>query len=110
MLIIIAKVAALVFASLVISKSVLSYIQRKESIVIVLFWIISWGVIILLAFQPNLVLMFMDKSKAGIGTIIGIGLMFIYFVVYRVYGKVDRVEKDLQKLVRDIALKEVEDK
>jgi hypothetical protein len=110
MLILIARILALIFAGLIISKSVLSFMQRKENWVMTLFWVLTWGAIVALAFWPSLVTKLTDETQTGIGTITGIGLIFIYFVVYRVYVKVDRVEKDMQKLIRDIAVKDADKK
>lgn len=110
MIIIIARLLAVLFAALIISKSILSFAQRKESLVMMLFWVLTWGGIVALAFWPNLAIYLADEANVGIGTISGIGLIFIYFVVYRIYAKVDRVEKDMQKLIRDIAVKDIEGK
>jgi hypothetical protein len=72
----------------------------------VFFWILSWIVINVVTFSPKAVSFLLDDlgGRAGVGTILGLGMVFIYFVVYRIYVKADRIEKQMNKIVRDIAL------
>ncbi|TSC92878.1 MAG: hypothetical protein CEN89_396 [Candidatus Berkelbacteria bacterium Licking1014_7] len=97
-------------AGLVISKSWNDFRRGREALSVFIFWVIAWGLIVLLAFFPILV----DKITfalggqiIGMGRIFGIALVFVFFVVYRVYLKSDRVETELNELVRKIALKKI---
>lgn len=106
MLIILARIFVVIFTILVLSKSYLSFRQRKESLAMTIFWFVTWFVISLFTFYPDLIdtVLIDPRTRSGTGTILGIGLIFIYFVIYRVYIKADRVEKQLNKLIRDLAL------
>jgi hypothetical protein len=70
------------------------------------FWSLTWILICSVTFYPHLIdIVLVDpRAKGGAGTVLGIGLIFIYFVIYRVYIKADRIEKQLGKIIRDIAL------
>lgn len=107
MLLVVAKVLSVVFSVLVISKSYLSYKARRESLVMTVFWSATWVLIILIAAFPALTdkILGISKHSGGTGTLLGIGLIFLYFVIYRVYVKADRIEKQLSKVVREMALK-----
>lgn len=107
---IIAKYLALILAIIVISKSIVSYTQRKESLAVTIFWVLTWGAIIVLSFFQGLADQLIRQSGVGIGTVLGIALVFVYFVLYRIYVKADRVEKQLQNLVTKIAIDEVDSK
>lgn len=106
MLFAIARIFVVAFTILIVAKSYLSYRARKESLTMTIFWIVTWLVITAVTFFPRLIDLIIDSQKAqgGIGTILGIGLIFIYFVIYRVYVKTDRVEKQLNQLIRNTAL------
>ena len=103
---IIARLLSLLLAVVVISKTLVSYSQRKESLQMLLFWVITWGGIIVLTFFPVLVDRIIGDARIGIGTILGVGLVFVYFVTYRVYVKTDKNEREIEKLTRILALKE----
>jgi hypothetical protein len=71
------------------------------------FWSITWIIITVVAFFPSVVdrVLRATDARGGSGTILSVAFVFIYFVVYRVYAKADRTEKQLNKLIRDLALK-----
>lgn len=96
--------------ALVISKSWNDFRRGRETLPVFLFWASTWVIIIILAFFPILV----DRiSQAlggqiiGMGRIFGMALAFIFFVLYRIYLKANRVEKKMDELVRNIALKSI---
>jgi len=109
MILIFARVVAVIFALLVISKSYLSYKQRQESKIMLLFWSITWLVIVVFAVFPPLADLLLGKTRAGIGTVLSIGLIFVYFVLYRVYARVERNEQRLSTLVRGLAIRDLMD-
>lgn len=102
----IAKIFVVVLAILAVSKSYISYREKKESLAMVIFWTFSWVVINVVAFSPAAVGFLLNDlgGRAGIGTILGLGMVFIYFIVYRVYVKADRIEKQLNKVIRYSAI------
>ena len=107
MLLIFARIFVVIFAVLVTVKSYLSYKEKKESLTMTVFWTLTWLFICVVTFFPQYVdqALGSPKAKGGVGTILGIGLIFIYFVIYRVYVKAHRIEKHLHKIIREIALK-----
>lgn len=109
MLLIAAQIFAVAFAILVVSKSYLAYKQRKESLVLFLFWLVTWLVIVAITFFPEIINVLLSGNKAGVGTVLGIAIVFLYYVIYRVYVKADRVERQMQKLIRDMSRKQLID-
>lgn len=107
MLLVIIKVLALLFTGLVIIKSYLSFRRHEESLVMFLFWSVTWVMVMVVAFYPEVVTAILGERRVGIGTLVGMGVVFVYFVIYRVYVKADRIEKRLASLIQDQALKEV---
>lgn len=106
-MIIFAKIFSAVFAIVVLSRSIVDYRSRKESLQMTVFWIMIWVAIIAIAFFPALIdrtIEFFGGDRTGLGTVLGMGLVFIMFVSYRIYVKANRVEKHIAKLSREIAL------
>ena len=104
------KIVALFFGTIVITKTMIDFKKKQENWQMFLFWLVIWLGIIIIAFDPMLIGQIISHFGAGsytIGQIAGIGFVFIMFIVYRVYIKAHRIERQLSKLIRDLALKDV---
>ena len=102
-----AQFFAALFAFLVITKTLVDYKKGRESRVMFLFWLLTWSIVLVVAFFPNFVNILINRfglGKTGLGTIYGLGLVFVLFVLYRIYLKTNGVERDLNKLIRELAL------
>lgn len=103
------RILVAILGIFVISKTWSDYRAKKESWVMFLFWVIIWLVVIILAFFPSIidyVLKTFGTSKDGIGTFLGIGIVLLLFISYRLYLKSERIERQITKLVQDLALRE----
>jgi len=106
-MIIIAQTFASLLAILVIARSLADYKQKKESFQMTIFWVIVWACVLALAFFPGLIDQFviaLGGDKTGLGTIFGMGIVFVLFVSYRIYVKANRIEKNLDRLSRKFSL------
>lgn len=106
----IVKLLSIILGLMVISKTYHEFKKGKESVTMFLFWTIAWIGIILISLFPNIVSEIIDLSqgqKIGTGTLLGMSIIFLFFVIYRVYVKADRVEKDLAEIVRQVAIKKI---
>ena len=111
-MIILAQVFSAFLGSLVIAKSYSDLRRGKENIVMFIFWTSAWLGIVAIAFFPQIVNWLINNfggQRTGLGTVFGLALTFLFFVLYRVYIKADRVEKEIHKLIREIAISERED-
>lgn len=107
-MIVIAQVLSVFFAALVITKSYADLKRGRENIVMFLFWTSAWIVILGIAIYPDVVNIMIEKfggQRTGMGTIFGLSLTVLFFIMYRIYIKTDRVEKTLHKLVSDLSIK-----
>lgn len=106
-MIIIARILATVFAIIVLSRSIVDYRNRKESAQMTIFWVVVWLAIAIIAFFPSTVdtaIRLFGGDKTGLGTVFGMGIIFVMFVCYRIYVKANRIEKNLNELTRKFAL------
>ncbi len=105
------KIIALVFGLIVIAKTTTDFRKKQENWQMFLFWLILWAAIIFVAFDPMIIDQVINRFGYGnytIGQIFGMGFVFIMFVVYRIYVKAHRLEKQLNELVRKIGLKNLD--
>ncbi len=109
MLALISKIFSLALAIVAVSKSYVDFRARLESLPMFVFWTATWAVIVAFALFPFLVdvlLSFSGTERVGLGTFFGMALVFLYFIVYRIYVKLERIEQNLTKTVQEIALRD----
>ena len=100
---------ALLFAAIVISKSYVDFRAKAESFKIFVLWVIAWLGIVIIALFPSIVdvlIMTFGGGRTGLGTFFGMGLVFLFFIVYRMYVKIDRIEQNLTKTIQELALRD----
>jgi hypothetical protein len=105
---IIIKVIAIILAGVSISKSYLDYRKKLEPPVMFFFWTIVWlGATVLLVF-PSLIDAIIASTRATItiGALMSLALVFMLFIVYRIYTKASRIEYQQRELIRKMALLE----
>lgn len=104
------KIIALFFSIIVISKTLIDFKNKQENWQMFLFWLAIWIGILIIAFDPMLIeqiILHLGIGSYTIGQIAGIGFVFVMFVVYRIYIKAHRIERQVNQLIRDIALKDI---
>ena len=109
MFLIVAKIFSVLLAAIVISKSYVDLRARAESLQMFIFWVFTWTMIMLVALFPSIVDFLIASSRygqTGLGTVFGMGLVFLFFVVYRIYVKMESVEQKLTKTIQELALKD----
>ena len=70
---------------------------------------VTWTLIVAVALFPSLVdlaLSFSGPERAGLGTFFGMAIVFLYFIVYRLYVKLERIEQNLTKAIQELALRD----
>lgn len=108
MMLVIAKLLSITLGLTVILKIYHDFKKGKESLVMFLFWVLTWMVIITITLFPSIIDMILYYSRGeriGIGTFLGMAIVFLFFVIYRVYIKADRIEKNMATIVRQMATK-----
>ena len=106
----VAQAIATFFASLVLVKSFDDFRRRHEPWPVFLFWVSVWAAVLVTAFFPGITFWLRDHvlgPQAGIGTILGIAIVFLLFLSYRIYVKADRTERAVNTIISELALKDL---
>lgn len=96
-------------AAVAITKSYLGFRAKVESAQIFFLWVAAWVAIVVVALVPSIVdvaIAHFGGGRAGLGTFFGMALVFLFFVVYRMYLKLERIERNLTKAIQELALRE----
>lgn len=101
-----------VFALFAISRVVIQFRKGGLTIGLMLFWATFWLAAIGITLSPQTTDIFAKFVGVGRGAdfIIYVSLVVIFYLIFRVYIKIESVEKDITKLVRKLALEESGDK
>src|SRR2546421_11564574 len=103
-----AKIFSFFLAAIAISKSYVDFRGKVESLQIFVLWVITWSAIVIVALFPSIVdvLISFGGGRTGLGTFFGMALVFLFFVVYRMYVKIGRIEQNLIKTIQELALRD----
>ncbi|ENN96279.1 hypothetical protein J422_03211 [Methanocaldococcus villosus KIN24-T80] len=82
--------------------------KRYMSIEKGVFWVIIWMIILLLLINPNLMSKIADILGVGRGVdaIVYTTLAILLYLVYKLFERTERLEREITKLVREIAIKD----
>ena len=103
------KIFAIVLGFIVLSKSYVDFRARTESLQVFLFWTLTWATIVILAVFPSIIdaiLRFAGGPGVGLGTFFGMAIVFLFFVVYRIYVKLEQLEQKLIRTIQELALRD----
>ena len=96
------------FALLVISRIVLSFKRKKISLKLFIFWLPLWFIIPAAFLLP--------KTADYLAKILGLGrgadlatylsILMIFYLIFRIFVRLEKIESDITAIVRGIALKD----
>lgn len=109
----IAKIFALILGIVVIARSLADYRAKKESFQMTVFWVTIWLFVLAMATFPAIsggIIHLFGDNRSGLGTIFGMAIVFVLFICYRIYIKAQRIEKQINAITRNIALRDMKGK
>ena len=108
MFLLFARVFSIVLALIAISKSYVDFKGRKESVQMFLLWTLIWIGIVIVAMFPDMIatLVSAGGGSVGIGTFLGMVIVFLFFLVYRMYVRMEGIQQKLALVVRELALRD----
>jgi hypothetical protein len=69
-------------------------------------WILIWGLVIIVALDPNSTnfLAIYTGIGRGLDFVLIIGLLLCFYLIFKMYNKIETVEEELTDLIRELAL------
>lgn len=89
-----------------IVRTVLQYQAMRRTFRGLIIWIVFWSCLAIFAFVPNAAshkLAEVTGIKDNVNAIIFIGLGILFFLIFSLTSTVDRLERQITELVREIA-------
>ncbi|MCL2156867.1 MAG: DUF2304 family protein [Methanobrevibacter sp.] len=81
------------------------YHSRKTSLQTFILWSILWILLAIFAIVPDSITFFANFIGIGRGLdlILIFGLIFVYYLVFRLYLKIEKIDQDITEIVRKVA-------
>lgn len=85
----------------------LRFRENKMSLGMLVIWSIVWIVLIVLSIFPEATIYFANLTGIGRGldVILILGLIGCYYLIFRIYNKLENIEQEITHIAREIALK-----
>ncbi|MFW6014548.1 MAG: DUF2304 domain-containing protein [Candidatus Nanoarchaeia archaeon] len=101
------QILVIIFALFAISRSYIRLRDGGESVYEFIFWMIVWAGIVVIVLFPSLTSIpaKVFNIQRGIDVFIYLGMIILFYSVYRIYAKIEKLEQELTKLTRKMAKK-----
>lgn len=99
------KVLTIIFIAFASSRAMLRFRERTISSSSAVFWLLIWAATLILVLNPKIsdkIAGFLGLSR-GIDTIFFLALILIFYLTFRLYVKIDSVDKELTDLSVNIS-------
>lgn len=97
---------AIFLGILAITLSILRFRDGKMSLGMFLVWIFIWLVVIIISIYPdstNYLASFTGIGR-GLDLVLILGLLLSFYMIFKMYNKIETVEEELTNLVRELAI------
>ena len=100
------QIIAILFALFALSRAALRLKDKSINNVQFMFWGLIWAAVIIIAFVPNITTSISKIFGIGRGMdlVVYIGIALLFYLMFRLYVKIDKIEGEITKVVRKTAL------
>ena len=97
----------LIIILFVFVQTVRKFKARKISLREFLFWIIFWVAVGAVVALPQITSFLAERLGVGRGADLVVygSLIFVFYMIFRIFSRQNKIEKDISKLVEEIAKK-----
>ncbi|NTV24295.1 MAG: DUF2304 family protein [Nanoarchaeota archaeon] len=103
----IVQLLTFLFATFAASRAVLRAKDKKISAGELIFWLGIWGGLVFVVFFPQITSKVADIVGIGRGVdvFVYISISLLFYLIFRLYVKIEETEGEVTKLVRELALR-----
>ncbi len=100
------QIIVVLFALFAASRAFLRFREAKMSWKEFLLWILIWSAVVFVVFLPQTT--FVISKWLGIGRgidfVVYASIVVLFYLVFRIYVKIETIEQDITKIVREMAI------
>ena len=100
------QILATLFIAFVVGRTIGRWRLKQISPRLCVFWVFFWLIALLLFWMPHLSDRVAEILQVGRGVdaIIYISLMVMFYLMFRIFNRFERMEREMTKLVREVAI------
>jgi hypothetical protein len=100
------------FAAFALSRVVLRFRKGGLPLVHLVIWFLFWAAVIVAVLRPETTSAVASWVRVGRGTdlVMYLSVMALFYMLFRLFGKIEELERQITRVVRAAALKELDDK
>lgn len=103
------QIIILIFSVFALSRSLLRFKRKELRRAEVIFWIVLWIGVIIVALLPQMTGIFSwllgSESGSGINVLIYLSILMLLYLVFRLYVRLEKTDQEITRLVREMAKK-----
>jgi hypothetical protein len=106
------QIVLIAFAVFAMSRVVLRFRKGGLPLVHLVTWFLFWSAVIVAVLRPATTSAVARWVRVGRGTdlVMYLSVMALFYVVFRLFGKIEELERQITRVVRAAALKELDDR
>jgi hypothetical protein len=100
------------FAAFAMSRAVLRFRRGGLALVHLVTWFLFWAAVIVAVLWPATTSAVAAWVRVGRGTdlVMYLSVMALFYLLFRLFGKIEELERQITRVVRAAALKDLDDK
>lgn len=100
------QVIIIIFALFALSRTILRFKDEQITTLEFIFWSLVWIIGSIIVLNPNstFYLANLFGIQRGVDVIVYISIVILFYLIFRIYVKIEKLEQDLTKIVRELAI------
>jgi small membrane protein len=99
------QIVIIIFALFAWSRSMLRWKDKSLNLKELSFWSLVWLLVIVVAVLPQSVGFLRLFGASAFNVLVMLSILMLFYLIFRVYVKIDKLEQEITVLVREIAKK-----
>ncbi len=101
------QIVGLIVVAFGILRALMSFKEHKISAKWLVFWLVVWSGVGVVAFVPGVTSQISEPLGVGRGIDLLVygSILFIFYMIFRIYLRLEALEHNITRLVREIAIK-----
>jgi len=101
------QILAIIFALFALSRAILRVKDNEISGKEFAFWATVWIAVIIIAIFPSFAISFAELFgiDRGVDFLVYVGMLALFYLVFRLYVKIDKISQEITKITRVVAIK-----